>query len=199
MGITVGCSTVRKIFKNKGISPEQKKMIDEDQMTNTLVMKEVQITTDIKELMNCSTNTDKNDYIDASAAGTIAQNCAYFIHQEKELENEISKRDKIKKNQQLFSKCFEDTLSEEKRNILENMKDKYLNFNNWNVDKADNKCIVYSSKTPIELLECKDDFNMKDKKLKEEHDYEDKNQYQSLVLQLLDQQFSNNVNIGVNV
>lgn len=37
--------------------------------------------------------------------------------------------------------------------LLEGLKEKYTNFNDWRVETIDDKCLVYSSKTAKEIME----------------------------------------------
>ena len=140
-------------------------MKDVDLMTEGVLMKEAEVSTIAKALVSSSTNTDRINYVDVTAAGVIAQNCAYLIHQEKELEKEISKKDEIRRNQLIFTKFYGKIISDEKRDIFENLKEKYLQFENWSVDKIGNGYLVYSSKTSEELIETKKDFSKNDPKL----------------------------------
>jgi hypothetical protein len=59
--------------------------------------------------------------------------------QEKELENEIAKNNEKKRAQRLYSKFYEDILPEDKMNLLEYLKDKFLNFSAWNVESIEDK------------------------------------------------------------
>ena len=137
---------------------------DASPMTDVVLMKEAEVATLTKELLDSSTNTDPLKFIDAQTAGAIAQNCCYLIHQEKELEAELSKKEEQRKNQRIFTKLYEDTLSDEKREVLEKLK-KYLQFDKWNVETNDDKSISYSSKTPAEIINSRNLTNESDQDL----------------------------------
>ena len=121
-------------------------------MTEVVRMKEAEVATVVKDLLDSSTNTDQMRFVDATSAGAIAQNCAYLIHQEKELEAEIGKKDQIRRNQQVFTKFYETSLNEYKRKILRELHDKFQSFQKWNVEKVEGKTFFYSSKSPKEIM-----------------------------------------------
>lgn len=144
---------------------EDKVLIDTAINTLRYEYVEAGINTQKTLFSEASVNTHKVNYIESSEANLIAQNCCYLIMQEKELENEIAKKDEKRRTQRLYSKFYDDILPEDKMNSLVALKEKFTNFSAWNVEAVGDRCLVYSSKTPAEIIRSKQNQNNNRKSL----------------------------------
>lgn len=82
--------------------------------------------------------------------------------QEKELENELEKKDKIRKDLTLFSKIYENVLNAEDYEAFESLRTKFKQVKQWNLETVDQSCMIYSSKDLNQLIDEKSQlFNSK--------------------------------------
>ena len=151
----IGCTTDKLPMNDVETETEVKEVVDAEINTHRYEYVETGVNTQKTLSKDTWVNTHRVHYIDSNDANTIAQNWCYLILQEKELENEIAKNNEKKRTQRLYSKFYEDILPEDKMNLLEYLKDKFLNFSAWNVESIEDKCLVYSSKTPYEMIRSK--------------------------------------------
>lgn len=151
-----GVETHKTVFKSFGSNTEAK------------VLKDAGVATKVKLFKSSSVNTDQTHYVDTNEAQEIAQSCWQLILNQKEYESEIVKREESKKNLRMYSKFFEDALPENKAFLYEELKAKFMSFNNWSVESTNDGWLVYSSKTPSELIKEKSKIKEEIKKTRTE-------------------------------
>jgi hypothetical protein len=78
--------------------------------------------------------------------------------QEKELEIALNiKKDEVE-IPPTFSRMFSDIIPEDRLDLISKLKEKYYSFEDWNLESVDNQLLVYSSKTPQQIIQQKNQF-----------------------------------------
>ena len=72
--------------------------------------------------------------------------------QEKELEAELERKKESDKTPKSLSRLYSSALSEDSHQKIKELLEKYDQFDGWNLDTVDDKCLVYSSLTPQKLV-----------------------------------------------
>ena len=116
------------------------------------------VSTKHKKLVDSSVNTNQIDFIDAQESEAIAKQCWSLMMQEKELEIALNiKKDEVE-IPPTFSRMFSDIIPEDRLDFISKLKEKYYSFEDWNLESVDNQLLVYSSKTPQQIIQQKNQF-----------------------------------------
>ena len=106
----------------------------------------------LKEYKDSRINTVNVDYIDATEGELISQKIWYLIMKERELEQKLKEKDDALNMQKKFTHLFSMSIPQAPLKIIEEMKSEVVNFKDWNIQTIDDKCLIYSSLTPKELI-----------------------------------------------